>query len=80
MTLAFAAAASCPTAVLTGPHRRIGDRPGPAERDPAAGSTGMVRARIEGSPLTAVAGLVWNSDLPRQLQQVLPDTADSIVF
>jgi hypothetical protein len=40
----------------------------------------MVRARVEGSPLTATAGLVWSGDLPRQLQQVLFDTADSIVF
>ena len=80
MTLAFAATASCPTAVLTGPCHRIGDWPGPAKPDPAAESVGMVRARIEGSPLTASAGLVWSGDLPRQLQQVLFDTADGIVF
>jgi DNA-binding transcriptional LysR family regulator len=80
MTLAFAATASRPTAVLTGPHHRIGDWPEPAEPDPAAESAGMVRARIDGSPLTASAGLVWNGDLPRQLQQVLFDTADGIVF
>jgi DNA-binding transcriptional LysR family regulator len=79
MTLAFAASASRPTAVLTGPHHRVGDRPGPAEPDPAE-STGMVRARVEGSPLTAAAGLAWSGDLPRQLQQVLFDTADSILF
>jgi DNA-binding transcriptional LysR family regulator len=80
MTLAFAASATRLTAFLTGPHHRIGDWPGPAEPDPAAQSAGMVRARIEGSPLTATAGLVWSGDLPRQLQQVLFDTADSIVF
>jgi DNA-binding transcriptional LysR family regulator len=80
MTLAFAASASGPAAVLTGPHHRVGDGPGPAEPDPPAESTGMVRARIRGSALTATAGLVWNGDLPRQLQQVLFDTADSIVF
>jgi DNA-binding transcriptional LysR family regulator len=79
MTLAFAATASRPTAVLTGPHHRIGNWPGPAEPDPAGG-TGMVRARIEGSPLTAKAGLAWSGDLPRPLQQVLFDTADSITF
>jgi DNA-binding transcriptional LysR family regulator len=77
MTLAFAATSSRPTAVLTGPHHQVGDWPGLAEPDPAAESA-MVRARIEGSPLTAAAGLVWNEDLPRQLQQVLFDTADSI--
>jgi len=78
MTLAFAATAIRPTAVLTGPRRRIGDWPGPAEPDPAAGLSGMVRARVEGSPLSAVAGLAWSSDLPRPLQQVLFDTADGI--
>jgi len=36
----------------------------------------MVRARIEGSSLTAAAALVWNGDLPRPLQQILFDTAD----
>jgi hypothetical protein len=79
MTLAFAGSASRPTAVLTGPHHRVGNRPEPAEPDPAE-STGMVRARAEGSPLTAAAGLAWSGDLPRQLQQVLFDTADSILF
>ena len=80
ITLAFAASASRPTAVLTGPHHRLGDRPGPAEPDPAAGPADLVRARIDGSPLTAVAALVWSGDLPRLLQQVLFDTADSVVF
>jgi hypothetical protein len=90
MTLAFAASAGWPTAVLTGPHHRIGDWPGPAGSDPAesdpagsdpaAQSAGLVRARVEGSPLAAAAGLAWSGDLPRQLQQVLFDTADGIVF
>jgi DNA-binding transcriptional LysR family regulator len=80
MILAFAATASRPTAVLTGPQHRLGDRSEPAPPDPAADSTGMVRARIDRSPLTATAALVWSGDLPRQLQQVLFDTADSIAF
>jgi len=80
ITLAFAASTSGPTAVLTGPHRRLGDRPGPAEPDPAADPADLVRARIDGSPLTAAAALVWSGDLPRLLQQVLVDTADSVVF
>jgi DNA-binding transcriptional LysR family regulator len=80
MTLAFAATASRPTAVLTGPQHRVGDRSGPAEADPGAGPAGMVRASVEGCPFAATAGLVWSGDLPRQLQQVLFDTADSIVF
>jgi len=80
ITLALAASTSRPTAVLTGPHRRLGDWPGPAEPDPAEGSADLVRARIDGSPLTAAAALVWSGDLPRLLQQVLFDTADSVVF
>jgi DNA-binding transcriptional LysR family regulator len=80
MTLAWAATPGRPIAVLTGPHHPVVDGAGPAEPDPALESAGMVRARIDGSPLTAVAGLVWSGDLPRQLQQVLFDTADSIVF
>jgi len=79
MTLAFAASASRPTAVLAGPHHRVGDRPGPTEPDRAE-STGMVRGRVEESPLTAAAALAWSGDLPRQLQQVLFDTADNILF
>ena len=80
ITLAFAASTSRPTAVLTGPHHRLGDWPGPVEPDPAADPADLVRARIDGFPLTAAAALVWNGDLPRLLQQVLFDTADSVIF
>jgi hypothetical protein len=38
----------------------------------------MVPARVEHRPFTATAALVWNCDLPRQLQQLLFDSADSI--
>jgi hypothetical protein len=38
----------------------------------------MVRVRLERHPLYAPPGLVWSGDLPRQLQQVLLDTADGI--
>ena len=44
--LAFAATASRPTAVLTGPQHRLGDPSGPAQPDPADGPAGMVRARV----------------------------------
>jgi len=36
----------------------------------------MVPVRIAQRQLTATAGLVWNGDLPGQLQQLLFDTAD----
>jgi DNA-binding transcriptional LysR family regulator len=76
ITLAFAASASRPTAVLTGPHHRIGDLYGPAEPDPTGG-TNMVRAHVEEFALTAEAGLAWSGNLPRRLQQVLFDTVGS---
>ena len=50
----------------------------PTQPNPATGTYDMVPARIEHCPLTAAAGLVWGGDLPRYLQQVLFDTADSI--
>ena len=48
-----------------------GGRPGPNWSAPGS-SRGI-------SP-TAAAALVWGGDLPRLLQQVLFDTADSVVF
>jgi hypothetical protein len=78
MTLAFAATASRPTAVLTGPRQRAGAWRAPAQPDPADGAYEMVPARVEHCPLTATAALVWSADLPRQLQQVLFDTADGV--
>jgi hypothetical protein len=38
----------------------------------------MARVGLEDHPLTATAALVWSGDLPRPLQQVLFDAADSI--
>jgi hypothetical protein len=38
----------------------------------------MVRVCLDQAPLTATAGLVWNGDLPSQLQQILFDVADGI--
>ena len=79
MTLAFAATGTRPTAVLTGPRHRIGQGPGPAPPGhPADGTYEMVSRRICRHPLAATAGLVWKADLPRPLQQVLFDTADTI--
>jgi DNA-binding transcriptional LysR family regulator len=71
VALAFAAACDQPAAVLSGP----------AELAKPAGSArrgDMVRVYLEGQPLTAVAALVWNGDLPAKLQQILFDAADGI--
>ena len=78
MTLAFAATASRPTAVLTGPRLRAGAWRPPAQPLSATGAYDMVPARVEYGPLTATAALVWSGDLPRQLQQLLFDAADGI--
>jgi DNA-binding transcriptional LysR family regulator len=79
ITLAFAATGTRPTAVLTGPRHRLGPEPGAAPPGHPPGSTyDMVPRRIGRHPLTATAGLVWNADLPRPLQQVLFDAADTI--
>lgn len=82
IALAFAATASRPTAVLTGPRRQMGADPGPMLSAGAtdAGRHGMVPACIDQHPLAATAALVWSDDLPRQLQQLLFDTADGITF
>ena len=78
MALAFAATASRPAAVLTGPAIIAGPPPG-VIRLPRPASTGdMTRVSITSHPLTATAALVWNGDLPRPLQQILFDTADDL--
>ena len=78
MTLAFAASGSSHAAVLTGPCHRIQGQAVPARPGPVtgAGSWGMVPVRVGQHQLAATAGLVWNGELPRQLQQLLFDTAD----
>jgi len=75
MTLAFAATGSRPTAVLTGPGHRIMAGSAGTERHRATDTYDMVAVQIDQHPLTATAGVVWYVELPRQLQQVLVDTA-----
>lgn len=77
MTLAFAAIADRPAAVLTGPRHPARNSPLPGLRKHVAG-TEMIRTSIAGRPLTASAVVAWNADLPRHLQQILFDAADSI--
>ncbi|MGI5135658.1 LysR family transcriptional regulator [Streptomyces sp. CA-106110] len=75
MTLAFAATGSRPSGVLTGPWHRVGTEP---ETVADTGRGEMVPVRVEGARLAARAGLVWRGDLPRELQQILFDTAEDI--
>jgi DNA-binding transcriptional LysR family regulator len=82
--LAFAAACDQPAAVLTGPAvlarstalTGSGARIAAASRLACGGD--MVPVTLEDRPLTAVAALAWNGDLPARLQQVVFDAADSI--
>ncbi len=76
MTLAFAAAASRPTAVLTSPLRPVSGDAATVVTRRMADSYNMVRVGLRHRPLRATAVLVWSGDLPRDLQQVLFDTAD----
>jgi hypothetical protein len=78
MALAFAATASRPAAVLTGPAVIAGPPPGVVRLPRPAGTGDMARVSIDGHPLTATAALVWHGDLPRPLQQILFDTADGV--
>ena len=38
----------------------------------------MVEVTLDRHPLVATAALVWNTDLPRRLQQILFDTAEEV--
>ena len=78
LTLAFAATADRLTAVLTGPVTVVGSRATPIRRSRSADTSGMVRVSLQRHPLTASAALVWSGDLPRPLQQMLFETADSL--
>jgi DNA-binding transcriptional LysR family regulator len=78
MALAFAATAGPPTAFLTSPAAIADTPPGVIRLPRPAGAGEMARVSIAGHPLTATAALVWSGDLPRPLQQILFDTADSL--
>ena len=77
MTLAFAATASRPSAVLTGPLHLTSDQAAYGARHRVADGYDMVRVGLRRRPLTATAVVAWSGDLPRRLQQVLFDTADA---
>ena len=78
LTLAFAATADRPAAVLTGPATVVGGRATPIWRSQLADTSGMVKVSIRSHLLTASAALVWSGDLPRPLQQMLFQTADNL--
>ena len=78
MSVAFAATASRPTAVLTSPCIAMGSTKAEAREQQPAHAYDMAEVTLQRHPLAATAGLVWNTDLPRPLQQILFDTADGL--
>jgi uncharacterized membrane protein len=78
LTLAFAATADRPAAVLTGPATAAGGQAASIRRSRLADTSGMVKVSLRNHPLTASAALVWSGDLPRPLQQMLFQTADNL--
>jgi hypothetical protein len=78
MSLALAATASQPTAVLTSPYIALGSTEPAAGAPRTADAYDMAEVTLEHHALAATAGVVWNTDLPRQLQQILFDTADGV--
>jgi DNA-binding transcriptional LysR family regulator len=78
LTLALAAAADRPAAVLTGPATAAVGRATPIRRSRPADTCGMVKVSLRNHPLTASAALVWSGDLPRPLQQMIFEAADNL--
>ena len=72
------ATASRPTAVLTSPCIAMGSTKAAARELQLADTYDMAEVTLQRHPLAATAGLVWNTDLPRPLQQILFDTADGV--
>ena len=78
LTLAFAATADRPTAVLTGPATPVASPATPIRRPRSDDTSGLILVSLRHHPLTASAALVWSADLPRPLQQILFEAAHSV--
>ena len=78
MSVGFAGNASRPTAVLTSPCIAMGSAKAAAREQQLTHAYDMVEVSLERHPLVATASLVWNTDLPRPLQQILFDVADGL--
>ena len=71
------ATASRATAVLTSPCIAMATTKAAAREQQLAHAYDMAEVTLERHPLVATAGLAWNTDLPRPLQQILSGTAVS---
>jgi len=80
MALAFAATWDRPAAVLTSPAVPAGTWPGLIRPSEGVGRDNMVQVGLQDHPLTAAAVLVWSGHLPREIQQILFDTAESVTL
>ena len=67
----------CPAWRVTA-SERVGTPAAPIRPSRPADTSGMVRVSLHDHPLTASAALVWSAGLPRPLQQILFETADSL--
>ena len=67
---------AAPPAALTSPCVAMASTKAAAREQQLAHAYDMAEVTLERHPLVATAGLVWNTDLPRPLQQILFDTAD----
>ena len=64
--------------MLTSPCIAMASTKAAAREQQLAHAYDMAEVTLERHPLVATAGLVWNTDLPRPLQQILFDTADGV--
>ncbi len=64
--------------MLTSPCIAMASTKAAAREQQLAHAYDMAEVTLERYPLVATAGLVWNPDLPRPLQQILFDTADGV--
>jgi DNA-binding transcriptional LysR family regulator len=74
----LATAGQQPAAVLSGPAIPVRTQAWPIRRSRLGDTCRMARVILQHHPLTATAALVWSTGLPRPLQQLLFDTADSL--
>jgi hypothetical protein len=62
--------------VLTSPCVAMAGTKAAAREQQLAHAYDVAEVTLERHPLVATAGLAWNTDLPRPVQQILSGTAD----
>lgn len=78
-TLASAGESDRAHAILTGPEHALGKfRPRMLGEFGPVASSARIAAQADGESLTGTAALAWSTDLPRSLQQLLFDVAETV--